>query len=301
METILVSGGTGLIGRHLCRKLKERGYRVTVLSRTGKQDADIRNYFWDWKKNEIENAAIENADYIIHLAGENIGDKRWTTKRKQQITDSRVKTGELIFNSVKANHITLKAFISASATGYYGTITSEKIFCETDAYSDDFLGQVCRQWEKVADRFQDSGVRTVKIRSGVVLTKEGGVLTKMMIPVKLGVGSAIGSGRQYLPWIHISDLCGIYIKAIEDTRMSGAYNVVAPDHTSNRDFIGTLARVLKKPFWFPNVPAIALKIRYGKMSEMLLKGSRISSDKIKAAGYAFLFPDLESALTDLTS
>ncbi len=300
METILVSGGTGLIGRHLCRKLKERGYRVTVLSRTGKQDADIRNYFWDWKKNEIENAAVENADYIIHLAGENIGDKRWTTKRKQQITDSRVKTGELLFNSVKANHITLKAFISASAIGYYGTITSEKIFAETDAYSDDFLGQVCRQWEKVADRFEDSGVRTVKIRSGVVLTKEGGVLTKMMIPVKLGFGSAIGSGRQYLPWIHISDLCGIYLKAIEDAQMDGAYNAVAPDHTSNRDFIETLARVLKKPFWFPNVPAIALKIRYGKMSEMLLKGSRISSDKIKAAGYAFLFPDLESALTDLT-
>jgi len=299
MVTILISGGTGLVGRHLCKKLKEKGYSVAILSRTRKQDTDIPTYAWDLDKKEIEKEAIETAGYIIHLAGANIGDKRWTTKRKQLIIDSRVKTGQLIFDKIKENKNKLQAFISASAIGYYGTITSDKIFRETDPPSNDFLGETCRQWEQSADRFEELGIRTVKIRTGVVFTKQGGALAKMITPVKMGIGSAVGNGRQYLPWIHIDDLCGIYIKAIEDTQMNGAYNAVAPDQKTNRDFTKTLARVLKKPFWFPKVPAIVMKIIFGRMSEMLLKGSRVSSDKIKTAGYYFLFPDLESALTDL--
>ena len=300
LETILISGGNGYVGRHLCRKLKEKGYRVTVLSRATKQVSEFHHYFWDSDKNEIEKEAIETADYIIHLAGANIGDKRWTSKRKQLILYSRVKTSQLIFNKVKENKSKLKAFISASAIGYYGTITANEIFSETDEASHDFLGETCRQWEESADRFQKSGIRTVKIRTAVVLTKHGGVLAKMLTPVKLGIGAAIGTGQQYLPWIHIDDLCGIYIKAIVDIGMNGAYNAVAPDHKTNREFIKTLALVLKKPFWFPNVPEILMKILFGKMSEMLLKGSRVSSDKIKAAGYSFLFPQLEEALIDLT-
>ena len=299
MATILITGGTGLVGRHLCRKLKEKGYNISILSRANKQDTEIPTYVWDIDNKEIEKEAIETADYVIHLAGANIGDKRWTSKRRQLIIDSRVKTGELIFDKTKESKIKLKAFISASAIGYYGTITSDKIFCEADPPSNDFLGGTCRQWEQSAGRFEELGIRTVKIRTGVVLTKQGGALAKMITPVKIGIGSAIGNGKQYLPWIHIDDLCGIYIKAIEDTQMNGTYNAVAPDQKTNRDFTRILARVLKKPFWFPDVPAIAMKIMFGKMSEILLKGSRVSSDKINAAGYNFLFPVLENALTDL--
>jgi uncharacterized protein (TIGR01777 family) len=299
MLTVLVSGGTGLVGKHLCKRLKDKGYNVAMLSRASHQYAGIKTWKWNIDKREIEKEAIETADYIIHLAGTNIGGKRWTAKRRQLIIDSRVKTGQLIFDKVKEGKNKLQAFVSASAIGYYGTITSDKIFSEKDSPSKDFLGETCRQWEEVADSFEKSGIRTVKIRTAVVLTKRGGALQKMKTPVRLGIGSAIGSGKQYLPWIHIDDLCNIYIKAIEDTHMNGAYNAVAPDHRTNKYFMMTLARVLKKPFWFPDIPAIAMKLIYGKMSDILLKGSRISSEKIILTGYNFLFPDLEKALIDL--
>lgn len=299
MATVLITGGTGLVGRHLCKRLQEKGYDVTILSRTSKKEAAIPTYTWDLDKKEIEKEAIDTANYIIHLAGVNIGDKRWTAKRKQLIIDSRIKTGQLIFSKIKEQSKDLQTFISASAIGYYGTITSDKIFTETDQPANDFLGNICGKWEQITDRFKDLGIRTVKIRTGVVLTRQGGALSKMITPVKMGIGSAIGTGSQYLPWIHIDDLCGIYIKAVEDTQMDGAYNAVAPDHKTNKEFTRTLARVLKKPFWFPNVPAITMKLMFGKMSEILLKGSRVSADKIKSTGYNFLFPDLENAMTHL--
>jgi len=299
MATVLITGGTGLVGRHLCKRLQEKGYDVAILSRTRKQETAIPTYTWDLDKKEIQKEAIDTADYIIHLAGANIGDKRWTAKRKQLIIDSRVKTGQLIFSKLKEQNKALQAYIASSAIGYYGTTTSDKIFTETDPSSNDFLGDTCRQWEQSTDRYKELGIRTVKIRTSVVLTRQGGALSKMTTPVKMGIGSAVGNGRQYLPWIHIDDLCDIYIKAIEDTQMDGAYNAVAPDHNTNKEFTRTLARVLKKPFWFPNVPAIIMKLMFGKMSEILLRGSRISADKIKETGYNFLFPSLESALTDL--
>ena len=299
MATVLITGGTGLVGKHLCKRLKEKGYDVAILSRTRKQETAIPTYTWDLDKKEIQKEAIDTADYIIHLAGANIGDKRWTAKRKQIIIDSRVKTGQLIFSKIKEQNKDLKAFISASAIGYYGTITLDKIFTEADPPANDFLGDTCRQWEQMTDRFKDLGIRAVKIRTGVVLTGQGGALSKMTAPVKMGIGSAVGNGRQYLPWIHIDDLCDIYIKAIEDTQMKGAYNAVAPDQKTNKEFTQTIAHILKKPFWFPNVPAIAMKLMFGKISEILLRGSRISSNKIKKTGYNFLFPDLESALADL--
>jgi uncharacterized protein (TIGR01777 family) len=299
METIIISGGTGLIGKHLCKKLKDKGYNVYILSRTIRQVTNVSTYFWDVDKKVIENEAIETADYIIHLAGANIGDKRWTEKRRQLIIESRVKSGQLIFEKIKENKNKLKAFISASAIGYYGTTTTDKIFSETDPPSDDFLGETCRQWEQSADNFEKLGIRTVKIRTGVVLTKQSGALTRMITPVKLGIGSALGNGRQFMPWIHIDDLCGIYIKAVGDTQMNGAYNAVSPDHKTNRVFTETLARVLKKPFWFPDIPAFILKLIFGKMSEILLYGSRVSSEKIIKAGYRFKFTNLENALVDL--
>jgi uncharacterized protein (TIGR01777 family) len=299
METVLITGGSGLLGKHLCRKLIEKGYKPTILTRNPDYKSNITNYYWDPDKKEINNEAISSADYIIHLAGVNIGEKRWTKRRKRLIADSRILTGELLFNKIKESDKKPKAFISISGTGYYGSITSDRIFSETDGYAEDFLGEVCRLWENTANRFEEIGIRTVRIRSAVVLTEGGGVLGRMAIPVRLGIGSAIGSGKQYFPWIHIEDLCNIFIKAIEDTRIKGAYNAAAPDQRINKEFVRTLAKVLKEPFWFPRVPAILMKLLLGEMSVILLTGSRISSEKIKKAGYLFIFPELEDALRNL--
>ncbi len=300
MSTVLIPGGTGLIGSHLCKKLVESGYDVAVLSRTGNRIIpDVRVYNWQPDKNEIEQEAIETADYIINLSGANIGEKRWSVLRKKMILDSRVETTKLIYRKVKEYKKDLKAYVSASATGYYGSLTTNEIYKENSPPANDFLGNTCRLWEQSADRFSELGIRTVKIRTGVVLTHKGGALSKMILPVKLGIGSAIGSGNQYMPWIHIDDLCNIYIKSIEDNDMLGAYNAVSPDHKTNEEFTMILSRILKRPFWFPKVPAFVMKILFGEMSELLLEGSRVSAEKIKSAGYKFIFPNLESALGDI--
>jgi uncharacterized protein len=299
MNTVLISGGSGLVGRHLCKRLKEIGFNVNILSTTRYKADGITSFFWDIDKKYLDKKAIEDVDYVIHLAGVNIGDKRWTTKRKELIIDSRVKSAQLIFDLIKNNNKTLKAFVTASAVGYYGAITSDKIFTETDPAANDFLGETCKLWEQAADQFNEIGIRTVKIRTGVVLTKQGGALAKMVTPVKMGIGSALGNGKQYLPWIHIEDLCQIYIKAIEDIEMKGAYNAVAPDGRTNKEFTHKLARTLNKPFWFSNVPAFVLKMLFGKMSDILLLGSRVSSAKIIGMNFTFKFANLESALNNL--
>jgi uncharacterized protein len=299
MENVIISGGTGLIGRHLTIKLKDKGYNVALLSRKNSPKNDFPVYIWNPEKNEIDQNAIISANYIIHLAGAGIGDKRWTKKRRQLISDSRIKTGELIFNKVQETGTKLKAFISASGIGYYGTITSERIFTETDQPASDFLGEVCMKWEQMADRFEESGIRTVKIRTGVVLTDKGGAIEKMVKLVRMGIGSPLGNGRQYIPWIHIDDLCNIYIKAIEDSKLSGAYNLVAPDQISNREFMRTLAKVLHKPFFFPAIPSFLLKILFGEMSGIILYGSGVSAYKIISSGYTFEYPDLQNAFENL--
>lgn len=299
METVLITGGSGLIGKHLSKKLGEKGYKVTLLSRKKDNSFNFPVYSWDPEKNLIDTEAVQSADYIIHLAGAGIGDKRWSEKRKKLITESRIKTGELIFKKVRDTGTKLKAFISASGISYYGTTTSEKIFRETDPPAEDFLANVCLHWEQMADRFEEYGIRTVKLRTGIVLAEKGGTLGRMITPVKLGIGSPLGSGRQYLPWIHIEDLCDIYIRAIEDSNMSGVYNAVTPQHTTNRNFMELLAKVLGKPFFAPSVPSFLMRLLFGEMSEILLNGSRISSEKIISSGYTFIFPDLRNALKNL--
>ncbi len=299
IEKIIISGGTGIIGTQLYNKLKENGYSVAFLSRTKSIKDDIPTYVWDIDKGTIEKDALKNADYIVHLAGANIGDKRWTKKRKKQIIDSRTKSGELIFNEIQKHNIKLKAFISASAIGYYGALTSDTIFSETNQPHNDFLSETCQKWEQIADKFEALNIRTIKIRTGIVLSKQGGALAKIKTIIKKGFGSSLGSGKQYMPWIHIDDLCNIYIKAIENKSMKGAYNAVAPNHVTNKCFTETLARILKKPLWMPHVSEFVLKLFFGKMYVILVNGSRISSDKIIKTNFKFKFTNLENALVDL--
>ena len=243
--------------------------------------------------------ALDGVDFIIHLAGLNIGEKAWTTKRKQQIIDSRVKSGKLIFDTIQAKKLRPSAFLSASGIGYYGATSSETIFKEDAPAGNDFLGLTCQLWEGVADRFAETGIRSVKIRTGVVLSKKGGALSKLSLPVRFGVGAPLGSGKQYMPWIHMDDLCGIFIHAMENEELTGAYNAVAPEHMTNQELTRAIASVLKRPLWLPKLPAGLFRLIFGEMSVMLLEGSRVSPEKIKAAGYSFFYPELKPALRDL--
>lgn len=297
---ILITGGSGLVGRTLSEKLSERGYRVAWLStQTSIKKSDKEVFMWNIEKRELDVKAIENAHYILHLAGANVSDKRWTSNTKKVIVDSRVKSAELLLSKVLECNSKLRAFISSSGINYYGTVTSEKVFSETDSPGKDFLARTCVQWEAVADKFEEAGIRTVKVRTGVVLSSQGGALKKMMLPVKYGLGSALGKGNQYIPWIHIDDLCAIYIKAIEDEQMRGAYNAVAAEPVTNKEFMRALANHLHKPFVMPAVPSFILNLLLGEMSEIVLKGSRASCEKIKSQGFQFKYEKVKDALNDL--
>lgn len=299
MDNILITGGSGLIGSYLKEALIERGYNVSILSRKSSQNSIKGIYNWDIDKKQIDTEALKSINYIIHLAGVNIGDKRWTSARKKKIVDSRTKTSELLFETIRINDNKIKAIISASAIGYYGAKTSDKIYQENDLPATDFLGETCELWEQGIDKFTTLGIRTVKIRTGVVLTKKGGALEKLKNVIVNGLGAPVGTGNQYMPWIHIDDLCEIYIKAIEDNKMKGVYNAVAPNHSTNIFFTNSLAQVLQKRLWLPYVPSFLLKIILGEMSDMILKGSRVSSDKIIRTGFKFKFGNLKNALEDL--
>jgi len=295
METILITGGSGLIGKHLQKVLFEKGYDVQILSSRRSKN----NYYWNIETGEINIEAIEKADHIIHLAGANIGEKRWTKQQKQLILESRIKSAKLLFNTIQKREQKPKTFISASAIGYYGAVTSEHIFSETDEPANDFLGNVCNKWEQAANCFEDLGLRVVKLRTAVVLTKKNGVLEKMVAPTRLGLGTSLGSGKQYFPWIHIDDLCEMYVKVISDKSMNGSYNAAAPQHCTNKEFTKAIAKTLHKPLLLPSVPSFLLQLAFGEMANLLLQGSRVSSHKIIDAGFQFQFPTLELALADL--
>lgn len=296
---VLITGASGLVGKRLSERLLEKGYEVSALSRSGRVDSQIKTYLWDPAKHSIDPESVNSCDYIVHLAGLNIGAKRWTRKRKKEIVDSRVNSSQLILESLDEGKSQLKAFISASGIGYYGSVTEEKIFAETDPPGGDFLGQVCLKWESAGDGFSDRGIRTVKIRTAVVLSRGGVALPRIATIVKWGLGAAIGTGKQYMPWIHMDDLCDIYILAIENNTMEGAYNAVAPQDVTNKQFTKEVARSLNRPIWLPNIPSWFMRILFGEMSEILLHGSRISSEKIKKAAYIFKYPDLREALKQI--
>jgi len=299
MENVLITGGTGLIGRHLSKRLKDSGYSVALLSRKPASNSGLKVYTWDPDSGAIDPEAISTADYIIHLAGAGLGDRRWSEKRKKEILDSRILSARLITTRLKETGRRPKAFISASGTGYYGSATSEQIFNESDESGADFIGEVCRRWEEAAGEAGKIGIRTVIIRTGIVLTKRGGALPRMALPARFGIGSPLGNGRQYVPWIHVDDLCGIYIKAMGDQRMSGPYNATAPEHINNSRLMETISGVMGRPFFFPAIPSFIFKILYGEMASILLNGSRVSAEKIIESGYVFSYSDLESALRNL--
>lgn len=289
MSKVLITGGTGFIGKRLCTRLIERGHEVVLLSRSANPRASIPTYIWDYKKGFVDTRALEGVDSIIHLAGENIGKKRWTTRQKKVLLESRVVSAEVLFLKLKDQGIKLKTFISASAVGYYDMRPSSHLFTEDDKPSDDFLGQICQQWECAADCFQAISNRTVKLRTGLVFFPGEGVYKKIVTPLRWGVGLILGNGKQYVSWIHLDDLCNIYIKALEDNRIEGVYNAVAPDSPTYRDMINLLVPQFGKLLFNLRVPSILLKLFLGERSKLLLYGNKISCSKLEKTGYSFKF------------
>ena len=295
MRKVLITGGSGLIGRRLSFLLKSRGYEVRILSRSNNPNKSYKTFLWNISEKTINDSAFEGLNHIIHLAGAGIADKRWSEKRKKEIIASRVASTNLLYNTVKRLKTPLNSFISASATGYYGAITSETIFEEKDKPAKDFLGKVCSLWEDSIFQFNQIKIRTVALRTGIVLSKDGGALKKMKTPII----SSLGNGKQYMPWIHIDDLCELYIKAIEDQEFKGAFNAVSSEHISNLSFSKKISKIFNYPFLAIGAPSFILQIVFGEMSTIILNGSRISANKIKQAGFKFKFENLEKALKNL--
>ncbi|SHF26758.1 TIGR01777 family oxidoreductase [Chryseobacterium takakiae] len=294
---ILITGAGGLIARELAKRL-EKNYTVRFLTRKKKHDNEFE---WNIKNKTIDDAAFEGVSHIIHLAGANISKKRWTDERKKELISSRIDSADLIAKTLQEKKIKLKSFISASGINYYGTKTTDTIFTENDGPGNDFLSEVVVLWERAADEFKEYNLaeRVVKIRTAVVLSEKDGALKKMLPTIEMGIGSPLGSGKQYMPWVHIDDICSIYEFALKNPDVDGAFNAVSPQHTTNENLTKKIAEVLKKPLFMPNVPGFILKLIFGELADALLEGSRASAEKIQKAGFKFTFPDLKNALENL--
>lgn len=299
MGVILISGGTGLVGTALTKHLISKGHEVRILSRNPQSSSQLKSFYWNVEKSEIDDKALDDVEHIVHLAGSGIADKRWTDARKKDIIDSRVNSIKLITDAVKRKNIQLESFVGASAIGIYGMTTSEKIFTETDKGKDDFLIESCTQWENSYQTIQTLSNKSAVIRIGVVLSKDGGALKRLLPLFQLGLGSAVGSGKQYMPWIHIDDLVSVFYEALFNPNFKGSYNSVASEHITNKEFSKQLAKSLSKPFFLPNIPSFLLKLVFGEMANVLLKGSRISNQKLLNTGFTFKYPQLSMALNNI--
>ncbi len=295
-----------MIGKRLSAMLVEKGYQVIVLTRnanTGRSAAPVSYAHWDIDNGEIDIKAVTGADYIIHLAGASVAEKRWTEKRKKEIVESRTKSSALLVKTLRENSNKIKAVISSSATGWYGGDTAASLkdgFKETEKPDTDFLGETCLLWEESVEAFNVHGKRLVKLRTGIVLSNDGGAYIEFKKPLKAGVATILGSGKQMISWIHADDICRMYIYALESDKMNGAYNAVAPNPVSNKTLILQIARQLNPRFYIPlYVPAFALKIALGEMSVEVLKSTKASADKISSAGFTFLYPTIDKAIEAL--
>jgi uncharacterized protein (TIGR01777 family) len=303
MESVIITGGTGLIGTALTRLLLERGYRVIILSRHPGKDRNKAVTYAEWNidTQTIDAAAIQQADYIVHLAGANVGEKRWTAARKQEITGSRTKGSELIFTALQTIPNKIKKVISASATGYYGEF-KDHIFTETDAPAEDYLATTTAAWEQSISKVTSLGKKLVIFRTGIVLSKDGGALKEFYKPLRFGFATVLGSGEQFISWIHIHDIVRLYFNAIVNDKLTGTYNAVSPYPVTNRELILAMARNAKgRSFMTTYVPAFALKLALGEMSEEVLKSMKASSAKIQQTGFQFSYPRINEAMEQLFS
>ncbi len=299
-KNVLITGGTGLIGRRLTEMLLERGYLVSYLSRSeDKTYTDVSVYHWDIKKEAVDPRALDSMDYLVHLAGAGIADERWTDERKKVIVDSRTESIELLARIMKAQGQRPDAFVSSSAVGYYGADTGEQKHSEQSPPGDDFLAEVTVKWEAAADHVKNLDVRTIKLRTGVVLSDKSGALPKIAAPARFGLGAPLGDGEQWMSWIHIDDMCRLYIEALENESWEGVYNGVASPPVTNAGLTKLISKVLDRPQWIPKVPEFALDLAFGEMAEVVLGSSYVENTRLLTTDFTYEFPELEGALRDL--
>ena len=305
METVLITGGTGLIGTMLSKELAERGYDVVILTRKSKGHAlhpKISCAQWDVDRGLLDSQVLSKTSYIIHLAGANVADRRWTPERKKEIKDSRVKSGRLLVKALSDYSNEVKAVLSASAIGWYGPdpeIPNPTPFKETDPPASDFLGSTCRLWEEAISPVTDLGKRLVILRTGIVLSSDGGAYPAFRKSLRFGLAAILGSGKQVISWIHISDLVRLYIQAMESEKWKGVYNAVAPQPVSNRHLVSEIAKHGRHPFVSMKVPSFLLKTILGEMSVEVLKSATVSCGKAVSAGFNFTFSSIGTAVHNL--
>ncbi len=295
--SVLITGASGLVGSRLTELLINKGCQVSHLGRS-KKSGRVPSFVWDVEKGMFDEEALKNVQVIVHLAGAGVAEKRWTKKRKREILESRTKSSALLFNNLKKSNHSVKAVVSASAIGYYGSTLSSRVFKEEDGPGSDFLAGVVEAWEQSVAQISSLAIRVARIRIGIVLAKDSGALTEMARPVKYFVGAPLGTGNQIVSWIHIDDLCNIFIKAIEDDSLSGTYNAVAPHPATNREITKQIAKVLHRPLIMPPVPTFALRILLGEMVDAVVKGSNVSAERILKSGFRFKYLELRAALED---
>lgn len=299
-EHILLTGATGMLGKELIKVLLKKGYQVSVLSRKPQNISQVKVFLWNVDQQEIDSSCIVGVDSIIHLAGENIAKERWSEKRKKEIIDSRVLSAILLFKTLSLQPNQVKNFISAAAVGIYGDRRDE-ILTEDSPAGNGFLAECCLEWENAIDEGRSLGLRIVKLRTGVVLGKDDGALPEMSKPIKLFAGAPLGSGRQWIPWIHHRDMTQIYVHALENSSLTGTYNACAPFPATNKTLTKAIAKQLHRPVWPFSVPAKVMDLILGEMSEIVLNSNNTSAQKLLGAGFIFEYTHLEDALSDIYS
>lgn len=297
-KTVLIAGGTGMIGTPLAGMLRQSGHQVRILSRSSKRpDA----YAWDPSIGQLDDAAMDGVDYLINLAGAGIADGRWTASRKQLIRDSRIQASETLATAIIRTGAKPKAYIGASAIGYYGD-TGDQWNLETDPPGGEgFMPPVCVDWERSHASVAGLGIRTVVPRIGVVLDKSGGALPEIMRPLRFVVGTYFADGQAWYAWIHILDVCRFMVFALEQEGLSGVYNAVAPNPVRNKALVRAVAEAMGKSVLMAPAPAIALRMMLGEMADVVLNSNRVSAEKALHAGFLCTFPHLEDALADIFS
>lgn len=297
-KKILITGGSGTVSEALTNHLLNKGYEVSHLSRSPGKNSKVKTYLWDVAKKQIDENCIDDIDTIIHLAGAGIADKNWSEERKQLLIKSRTDSIGLIYDLMRKKAHQIKTVISASASGYYSD-RGDEILTEQSQPEKDFLGECCVLWEQAVDVAKEFNARIVKFRTGVILDKSSGALPKIAQPIKLGLGAPLGTGKQWISWIHLDDVVKMYVYALEHEELEGVFNMSAPHPLTNQQLTKAIATQLHKPLILPHVPAFVLKVLFGEMSLVVLGSTRMNVQKIIDSGYEFIFSDIEPALKDI--
>jgi uncharacterized protein (TIGR01777 family) len=296
---ILVTGSSGLVGSALIPSLKAQGHEVIRLVRSAPKDSATQIY-WNPENGTISAGELEGFDAVVHLAGDNLAEGRWTDEKKRSIRESRIKGTMLLSETLAKLEHKPDVLVSASAIGFYGSRGDEQLN-EQSASGDDFLSEVCREWELSTQLASQSGVRVVHLRFGVILSNEGGALAKMLTPFRMGVGGKIGDGKQYMSWIVIDDAVGAIGHALTNDSLRGAVNVVAPEPVTNYEFTKAMGSVLSRPTIF-SMPAFAARLAFGEMADAtILASQRVEPVRLKESGFVFKYPELEGALKHVLS